>query len=197
VPDPITAAAGQTVQLDPSLLLGSTDRSASKVLDKDAFLKLLVAQLRYQDPMNPSSNEQFIATTAQFTTIEKLDELAQHAARSSQISGIATASALVGRQVTVLDATGQPRTTTVTRGQVVGGQLSLVTELGTVGLDEVLAVGPPPAAAGPPSATSAPITTDPTNTDPANTAPTTTEPTNTDTSDTGASSGTTTESATR
>ena len=42
-------------------------------MGKDAFLKLLVAQLRYQDPMNPADGTEFISQTAQFTVVERLE----------------------------------------------------------------------------------------------------------------------------
>jgi len=41
-------------------------------LGKDAFLKLLVAQMENQDPLNPQSNEEFIAQLSQFTQVEQL-----------------------------------------------------------------------------------------------------------------------------
>ena len=40
--------------------------------DKDMFLQLLVAQMRYQDPMNPTDSSEFLAQTAQFTALEKM-----------------------------------------------------------------------------------------------------------------------------
>jgi flagellar basal-body rod modification protein FlgD len=155
---PVNAVPGQAVALDPSLLLGGTGTTppASSTLDKDAFLKLLVAQLKYQDPMNPSSNEEFIATTAQFTTIEKLDELAKQSAAAAQVSTLATASALIGREVTVLDGHGQLQATTVLRGEFAGGQLILQTPLGALTLDQVVAL----------AAAAAPTTPPPTDTTP-------------------------------
>lgn len=43
--------------------------------DKDTFLKLLVAQLTHQDPLNPVEDKEFIAQLAQFTTVEELQNI--------------------------------------------------------------------------------------------------------------------------
>ena len=48
------------------------DAGSKSVGDQDTFLKLLVAQLKYQDPSNPADSTQFLAQTAQFTQVEKL-----------------------------------------------------------------------------------------------------------------------------
>jgi flagellar basal-body rod modification protein FlgD len=113
-------------------------KSDSKKLgDQDTFLKLLVAQLKYQDPSNPADSTQFLAQTAQFTQVEKLGEIASML-QSQQLIG---ASSLVGRTVTYQDADGNSLTGVVTRTKlngdseptlVVGNtdvQLSKVTEV--------------------------------------------------------------------
>ena len=48
---------------------------ANTKLGKDAFLKLLVAQMQNQDPLNPQSNEEFVAQLSQFTQVEQLMDL--------------------------------------------------------------------------------------------------------------------------
>jgi flagellar basal-body rod modification protein FlgD len=114
------------------------DAGASKsVGDQDTFLKLLVAQLKYQDPSNPADSTQFLAQTAQFTQVEKLGQIADMM-QAQQLIG---ASALVGRSVTYQDANGMTQTGIVTKTKlngdseptlVVGNtdvQLSKVTEV--------------------------------------------------------------------
>ena len=44
-------------------------------LGKDAFLKMLVAQLRYQDPMNPMNGDDMAAQLAQFSSLEQLTNI--------------------------------------------------------------------------------------------------------------------------
>lgn len=68
-------------------------------LDKDAFLKLLVAQLKYQDPLSPADPAEFMAQTAQFTTVEKLDQLTRQGEASNRALGLSAASGLLGRTV--------------------------------------------------------------------------------------------------
>ena len=74
--------------------------------DKEMFLKLLVTQLRYQDPLNPTDSSQFLAQSAQFTSLEKMQDVADQTAAllSAQVSF--GASGMVGKHVTYLDGDG-------------------------------------------------------------------------------------------
>ena len=73
--------------------------AAPDAMGKDTFLKLLVAQLKYQNPMSPSDGTEFLAQTAQFTVVEKLDELAKQNAELLSSNAAFGASALIGREV--------------------------------------------------------------------------------------------------
>ncbi len=53
----------------------AAERNAQGTLDKDAFLQLLVTQLRYQDPLSPMDDKQFIAQMAQFTSLEQMQNM--------------------------------------------------------------------------------------------------------------------------
>ncbi|MPY94808.1 MAG: flagellar hook capping protein [Acidimicrobiia bacterium] len=68
-------------------------------LDKDAFLKLMVAQLRYQNPMSPADPESMLAQTAQFSTVEKLEELTSLIAESGRAQRLQAGAALIGKEV--------------------------------------------------------------------------------------------------
>ena len=97
---------------------GPTDGATSQVdpqtIGKDTFLKLLVAQLKYQNPMEPVDSSQFMAQTAQFTMVEKLQAMA--AQTDALVAGEASqrAAGLLGRQVTYLDDQGATQTGVVT-----------------------------------------------------------------------------------
>lgn len=53
----------------------STNSGSS--LDKDAFLQLLVAQMKYQDPLEPTSNTEYMTQLAQFSSVEELQNINQ------------------------------------------------------------------------------------------------------------------------
>ncbi len=79
-------------------------------LDKDAFLKLLVAQMRYQDPSKPVDSSEFMAQTAQFTQVEKMEAMAADSTASLKLQQGLSASSMIGKTVTWLDSEGSPRT---------------------------------------------------------------------------------------
>ena len=66
------------IVIDTSTVNQAYDPNQSKSkssLDKDAFMKLLVAQMQYQDPLEPTSNTEYMAQLAQFSTVEELQNL--------------------------------------------------------------------------------------------------------------------------
>lgn len=85
---------------------GTSAASAASQLDQDAFLKLMVAQLRNQDPMNPTDSADFLAQTAQFTSLEKLGQVADQSAQAFSAQMAFGASSLVGRTVTFVGGDG-------------------------------------------------------------------------------------------
>ncbi|MEO5981796.1 MAG: flagellar hook capping FlgD N-terminal domain-containing protein [Pedococcus sp.] len=78
----------------------ATKTSAGNEMTGDAFLKLLVAQLKYQDPSKPVDSAAFMAQTAQMQMVETLHELvAQNAAVIAGQNSL-NALTLVGQRVT-------------------------------------------------------------------------------------------------
>ena len=83
-------------------------------LGKDVFMKLLVAQMRYQDPTKPVDSSQMMSQTATFSQVEKLEQLVNQNASMLVLQESATAGALVGRTATYTDTTGASKTGMVT-----------------------------------------------------------------------------------
>jgi flagellar basal-body rod modification protein FlgD len=93
--------------------------SKSAAADKDMFLKLLVAQMRYQDPMNPTDSSQFLAQSAQFTALEKMQAVADQTAALFSAQMAFGASGLIGKTVTWTGSDGGTLTGSV-RGVTFG-----------------------------------------------------------------------------
>jgi flagellar basal-body rod modification protein FlgD len=89
-------------------------------LGGDAFLQLLVAQLRYQNPMEPTDGTQFLQQTAQFTQVETLQTLADTQQQLMNLTQFSLAVGLTGKTVEAIDQYG----TRVT-GQVGGVRFTL------------------------------------------------------------------------
>lgn len=125
---------------------GTSAASAASNLDKDTFLQLLVAQLKYQDPLNPTDSAQFLAQTAQFTSLEKMEAVADQTAQSLAAQMSFGASSLVGRSVTYTDATGTDVTGPVESVRFTAAGPLLSVDGVEVALNSVVSVGDPPSA---------------------------------------------------
>ena len=94
---------------DGKILETASESSVKKAatgngMDKDAFLQLLVAQMKYQDPLQPTSNTEYISQYATFSQVEQI----QNMAATMELS---RASSMVGKLVEVqsIDANGESK----------------------------------------------------------------------------------------
>ena len=78
--------------------LKNTSKASNDGMDKDAFLQLLVAQMKYQHPLEPTSNTEYISQYAQFSQVEQMQNMAGSV-------DLQRASSLVGQQVYVKTTT--------------------------------------------------------------------------------------------
>lgn len=90
-------------------------------LDKEAFLQLLVAQMQYQDPLEPTDNTQYISQLASFSSLEQMQNMSASLSTMSTASDLQRATALLGTFVTVDDngasVTGKVDTVEIKDGQ--------------------------------------------------------------------------------
>lgn len=119
---------------------------AMQALGKDVFLKLLVTQLRYQDPLKPQDNSAFVAQMAQFTSLEQLQNvnatLAQLVTMQSKEANnfISNAPAYLGLAVTMAGKDGEIVSGTVSAVEYVQGKPLLVIDGVRHGLEKLLSV---------------------------------------------------------
>lgn len=86
---------GKIVETESQQSLKKEKANSSKNgMDKEAFLQLLVAQMQYQDPLEPTSNTEFVSQYAQFSQVEQMQNLAS-------TSELSRAASLVGDHVYV------------------------------------------------------------------------------------------------
>lgn len=115
-----------------SATTGATPASGSMMqntqknqLDQDAFLKLLINQLRNQDPLKPMDDKEFIAQLAQFSTLEQMQKMNERLGQmaDSQAS-FQQGLALIGKMVEAINpaysAETDPSSATTIKGKVDG-----------------------------------------------------------------------------
>ncbi len=102
----MTTTSGITGTIPTTTTASSTSgtTATSDQFGQDTFLKLLVAQLKYQDPQNPADATQFLSQTAQFAMVEKLNALASSDTELVRQAQSQTAAALVGKTVSWIDS---------------------------------------------------------------------------------------------
>jgi len=125
--------------INPDSTIKSTEellpKSASNgELGKDDFLKLFVAQLQHQDPMNPMNDSDFMGQMASFSSLEQISNLAAVNAQMAANLSSTSAIGLIGRTVSYVDANDQIHTGVVEKVTTAGGTPSL-TVAGVDGID--------------------------------------------------------------
>lgn len=82
-----------------------SDAVSKTQVDYQSFLKLLVAQMKNQDPTNPMDSTQYMAQLASFSQVEQSVQMNQKLEQMLQSSTLAQADAIIGRTVTSADGT--------------------------------------------------------------------------------------------
>lgn len=85
---------GKIVETASQTSVKKSTKSSNNGMDKEAFLQLLVAQMKYQDPLEPTSNTEYISQYAQFSQVEQMQNM-------SATLELSRASSMVGKQVLI------------------------------------------------------------------------------------------------
>lgn len=124
----------------PSVQVVEKDEIGISGLKASDFLNMLVTQLQYQDPTEPTDSEQILTQVSQLRDLQSSTDLTD--ALQSMISGseLSNAAALIGQQVTGLDSAGETVQGTASSVRLVNGSAVLRVDGQDVSLTNVLSV---------------------------------------------------------
>ena len=148
VTNPISAAA----ILPTGNIIDSTPAAAAaahSTLTQNDFLKLLVAQMSAQDPLNPQSNTDFAAQMAQFSALQTSQSTQADVAKLQASQLIQQANGMIGRGVTLLAQDGSTPSGLVTGVQMISGTPKIVVNGAFYDLTQVLAISALPVTPAP------------------------------------------------
>ncbi len=127
----------EPVSTSPTTSTASGTKAApvnpASVIGKDEFLKILVGQLKSQNPMSPSSSEDFVGQMAQFSTVEQVGNMAKANAEMLKTLRSDQAFGMIGKTVTYSSPDG--RTEGVVEKVVLEGETPKLTVGGKSGID--------------------------------------------------------------
>ena len=126
-----------TVDMTTTIPVGAnqTTKSTSKTaVDYQSFLKLLIAEMKNQDPTKPMDSTQYVAQLATFSQVEQSVQTNTKLDQIMQSSALSQADALIGRSITSADGN---TTGTVASVRLASNGLIAVLQNGTE-----MAVGP-------------------------------------------------------
>lgn len=110
-------------------------------LDKNAFLNLLVTQLKYQDPLDPLKNEEFIAQLAQFNSLEQMMNLNSSFDKMLLVQQLSQATSLIGQPIAYQNEEGEFLAGIAQSVTVEDGVPALQVGNDTVAVENIVALG--------------------------------------------------------
>jgi flagellar basal-body rod modification protein FlgD len=120
---------------------GTTGTNGVNNLSTNDFLNLFITQLKNQDPLNPTSSNDFLTQTAQFSQLQGITQLNQNMSNLLSFQQITQGADLIGKKVTYLAADGSGSKSGVVSGvSVANGQAQLTVGSATVPLSQVQSV---------------------------------------------------------
>lgn len=125
-----TAATTQNVKV----------KSPNDDIGQDAFMLLLLEQLKNQDPLKPMDDTQFMAQMAQFNSLTQLTEINATLGELMTAQTLSQGSAMIGQTVSGMSNTSQLITGVVSGLQITGGKITLEVDGNQMPLESVRTV---------------------------------------------------------
>jgi flagellar basal-body rod modification protein FlgD len=134
------AATTSTTSAPTVTVSGDQIDNPNSALTKNDFLQMLITKLQYQDPLNPVTDDSFVADMAQFSSLEQMQNLnTSFTAQSTSMDNMNTnlvaliamqnttqAAGLIGKSVTLTTQSTTASDGTTTPGTTVSGQVSSI-----------------------------------------------------------------------
>ena len=106
-------------QAQSSSATGSQANGLQSLSNPNTFLQLLVAQLKYQNPLNPTSGTQFLSQTGQLSEVEAVQSMSSEMTQELSAMNLLSTASLIGKTVTATLPSG-----TTVSGAVTGVNMS-------------------------------------------------------------------------
>ena len=134
--DPVSASSGGASIYATDNTLGTPKQT----MDADLFMKLLVTQLKNQDPSSPMDTNQMISQTTQLSMMQSLATLNTTNTESFALAMRTNAAALIGQQVSYLDKNGNTQTGKATSVSFSGSVPTVTVGGVSISLDSISAL---------------------------------------------------------
>ena len=124
----------------PSTTAAASTTNPKSILGKDDFLKLMVAQLKYQNPLSPSDQSQMMSQMAQFSMVEGINNLQSTITQQGASNSVSQAVGLIGKELTFLKQDGTSGTGVASSVSLADGAVTVHVGNTDVALSDVLKV---------------------------------------------------------
>ena len=150
-----TITDGTSLNTTNGVVTGATKKTTTTTgnsdLGKEAFLKLLVTQMQYQDPLDPQDNAEYIAQLAQFSSLEQMTNLNDTLDKVNTLVGnmdtsllVGQTSNFIGKDIEWLNDKKELQTGTVTGVKIVDGQPYVLVDNIVLSISQIQGIGKMP-----------------------------------------------------
>jgi flagellar basal-body rod modification protein FlgD len=136
---PVPGVTG-VVATAPPANASAAKSATGQMLDPQAFLQLLVAQLKYQDPASPVDTSSFLNQTAQLSQVQTMNSMSSTLTALASSQQTQAATGMIGKEITYVDAHGDQKKGVVDAASLQGGTATVSVGGVSISLDKVLEV---------------------------------------------------------
>jgi flagellar basal-body rod modification protein FlgD len=133
-------SAVSSTSANTALYATAPTRAPKQTLDADAFMNLLVTQLKNQDPSSPMDTNQMISQTTQLSMMQELTTMSSTSSESFALQMRIAASSMIGQQVSYLGSDGKPVSGTASSVSFSGTTPTVTIDGVNVALDSITGV---------------------------------------------------------